>query len=308
LKEFLVILAIEWTSAAFHAFLFEEDGTLIDQRQQARGVNHITDGAFEAALREIVGDWAAQASRVYLAGMITSRNGWVETPYAEAPASLQDILGRSVTKRVDGLAPLIFLPGASVKHPLPDMMRGEELKIIGTMGRGSGVVALPGAHTKWAMVENGAIERFATYMTGEIATLLKANSLVGRLIPAQPSDNPEAFLRGVRLAWDRSIGGDVLRRIFSARSMVLFDELAPADIGDYLSGLLIGAEIEEALQEFSPPDRHVTLIGPPALCQRYDLALREAGMTSAPVENAGMSAFQVLIANQRQFEMDTATT
>ena len=52
-----MILAIEWTSAAFHAFLFQEDGTLIDQRQQARGVNHVTDGAFEAALREMVGDW-----------------------------------------------------------------------------------------------------------------------------------------------------------------------------------------------------------------------------------------------------------
>ncbi len=37
----------------FHAFLFAPDGTLIDQRQQARGVNHVTDGAFEAALREI---------------------------------------------------------------------------------------------------------------------------------------------------------------------------------------------------------------------------------------------------------------
>ena len=180
-----MILAIEWTSAAFHAFLFEEDGTLIDQRQQARGVNHVTDGAFEAALREMVGDWAAQASRVYLAGMITSRNGWVETPYAEAPASLQDILARAVTRTVEGLAPLVFLPGVSVQHPLPDMMRGEELKIIGAMGRGSGVVALPGAHTKWAMVENGSIQRFATYMTGEIAALLKANSLVGA-----PHPNP----------------------------------------------------------------------------------------------------------------------
>jgi len=303
-----VILAIEWTSAAFHAFLFQQDGTLIDQRQQARGVNHVTDGAFEAALREMVGDWAAQASRVYLAGMITSRNGWVETPYAEAPASLQDILARAVTRTVEGLAPLVFLPGVSVQHPLPDMMRGEELKIIGAMGRGSGVVALPGAHTKWAMVENGSIQRFATYMTGEIAALLKANSLVGRFIPTHSADNPEAFLRGVRLAWDRSIGGNVLRRIFSARSMVLFDELAPADISDYLSGLLIGSEIEEALQEYSPPDRHVTLLGPPALCQRYMVALREAGMTSATVENAGISAFQTLVANQRRLETSSSTT
>jgi 2-dehydro-3-deoxygalactonokinase len=139
-------------------------------------------------------------------------------------------------------------------------------------------------------------------MTGEIAALLKANSLVGRLIPAQSSGSPEAFLRGVRLARDRSIGGNVLRRIFSARSMVLFDELEPADIADHLSGLLIGAEIDEALQEYGSPDRHVTLIGPPALCRRYALALREAGMTSAIVEDAGVSAFKSLVVNRRPFE------
>ena len=302
-----MILAIEWTSAAFHAFLFAEDGTLLDQRQHARGINHITDGAFEAALREIAGDWAAQASRIYLTGMITSRNGWVETPYAEAPTSLQDILAKAITKNVDGLAPLIFLPGVSVRHPLPDMMRGDDLKIIGAMAQGSGLVALPGAHTKWAMVENGSIARFATYMTGEIGTLLKSNSLVGRLIPEQSTDNPDAFLHGVRLAWDRSIGGNVLRRIFSARSMVLFDELAPADIADYLSGLLIGAEIDEVFQEFRQQEKHVTLIGPPALCGRYALALREAGMTSTIVENAGMSAFRTLVLSGRQLQTIAST-
>jgi 2-dehydro-3-deoxygalactonokinase len=300
LKEHRVILAIEWTSAAFHAFLFEEDGTLIDQRQQAHGVNHITDGGFEAALRDMAGDWAAGASHVYLTGMITSRNGWIETPYAPTPASLHDVLAKAITKKVDGLAPLIFLPGVSVQHPLPDMMRGEELKIIGAMDKGSGLVALPGVHTKWAKVESGSITGFATYMTGEIAALLKASSLVGRLIPAESADNPEAFLRGARMARDRSIGGNVLRRIFSARSMVLFDELAPFDISDYLSGLLIGAEIDEALQEFSPPDRHVTLIGPTALCRRYALVLREAGMTSTIVENAGVSAFRALALIARQ--------
>lgn len=302
-----MILAIEWTSAAFHAFLFGDDGTLIAQRQHARGINHITDGAFEAALREMAGDWAAQASRVYLAGMITSRNGWVETPYAQAPASLNDILAKAVTKKVDGLAPLIFLPGVSVQHPLPDMMRGEELKIIGAMAQGSGLVALPGAHTKWAIVEDGSIAGFATYMTGEIAALLKANSLVGRLIPAQSADNPEAFLRGVKLARNRGIGGNVLRRIFSARSMVLFDELAPADISDYLSGLLIGAEIDEVLQEFGQPDKHVTLIGPAALCSRYALALHEAGMTSTIVENAGASAFRTLALSDRQLQPVAST-
>jgi 2-dehydro-3-deoxygalactonokinase len=299
-----VFLAIEWTSAALHAFLFAADGTLLGQRQEARGVNHITDGAFEVALRGIVGDWAAEAGLIYLSGMITSRNGWVETPYAQTPASLTDIAARTVVRHIDGLPPLIFLPGVSVRDPLPDMMRGEELKVFGAMGQSSGLVALPGAHTKWVAVKDGRIEQFATYMSGEITALLKSNSLVGKLIPTQSADNPEAFLpeaflpeaflRGVRLARDRRIGGHILRRIFSARSLVLFEELSPADISDYLSGLMIGAEINEVIGEYNSPDKHVTLIGAPALCQRYSLALLEAGMTSTVADNAGIAAFQAL--------------
>jgi 2-dehydro-3-deoxygalactonokinase len=297
LKEFPVFLAIEWTSAAFHAFLLAADGTLLGQRQEARGVNHIADGGFEAVLREIVGDWTAEASRIYLSGMITSRNGWVETPYAATPASLSDIAAGAVVRHIEGLPPLIFLPGISVRDPLADMMRGEELKVFGAMGRNGGLVALPGAHTKWVSVRDGRIEQFATYMSGEVAALLKSNSLVSKLIPAQSADNPEAFLRGVRLARDRRIGGNILRRTFSARSLVLFEELLPADISDYLSGLMIAAEINEAIEEYSSPDRQVTLIGAPALCQRYSLALREAGMTSSMVENAGLAGFQALCLN-----------
>jgi 2-dehydro-3-deoxygalactonokinase len=289
-----VFLAIEWTSAALHAFLFAADGTLLGQRQEARGVNHITDGAFEVALRGIVGDWAAEAGLIYLSGMITSRNGWVETPYAQTPASLIDIAARMVVRHIDGLPPLVFLPGVSVRDPLPDMIRGEELKVFGAMGQSSGLVALPGAHTKWVAVKDGRIEQFATYMSGEITALLKSNSLVGKLIPAQSADNPEAFLRGVRLARDRRIGGHILRRIFSARSLVLFEDLPPADISDYLSGLIIGAEINEVIGEYNSPDKQVRLIGAPALCQRYSLALLEAGMTSTVADNAGIAAFQAL--------------
>jgi 2-dehydro-3-deoxygalactonokinase len=120
-----VFLAIEWTSTTFHAFLFARDATLLEHRQEPRGLNSIIGGNFEAVMHEIVGDWAARAHHIYLSGMITSRNGWVETPYAHAPASLSDVLSQAVVKHVDGLPPLTFLPGVSVREPLPDMMRGE---------------------------------------------------------------------------------------------------------------------------------------------------------------------------------------
>ncbi|WP_457093515.1 2-dehydro-3-deoxygalactonokinase [Microvirga sp. P5_D2] len=289
-----MFLAIEWTSVNFTAFRFADDGTLLEKRQVARGVNHITDGAFEATLRELVGDWCGEADHVYLTGMITSRNGWVETPYAEAPASFSDILTQAVVKEIAGLPRLIFLPGVSVRQPLPDMMRGEELKVFGALGDSNGLVVLPGAHSKWAAVKDGRVERFATYMTGELISFLTSNSLVSKLIPSQSSENPEAFLRGVKLARDHNVGGNILRRIFSARSLVLFESLPPEDIREYLSGLMIGAEVTETLDEFGSESDGIRLIGPQALCERYTLALGEAGCRSVRIEGADIAAFQAL--------------
>jgi 2-dehydro-3-deoxygalactonokinase len=143
-------------------------------------------------------------------------------------------------------------------------------------------------------VKDGRIERFATYMTGELISFLTSNSLVSKLIPSQSSDNQEAFLKGVKLARDRHIGGNILRRIFSARSLVLFEGLPPEDIREYLSGLMIGAEITEALDEFGSESGDIRLIGPETLCDRYALALGEAGRKSVRVEGADIAAFQTL--------------
>jgi 2-dehydro-3-deoxygalactonokinase len=135
-------------------------------------------------------------------------------------------------------------------------------------------------------------------MSGEINSLLRASSLVSKLIPVQSNSNPEAFMRGVRVAWNRHIDGGILRRIFSARSFVLFAQLPPADISDYLSGLIIGAEIQEALDLYGSGSGSIILIGPPALCDAYSLALNEAGRTSTRVDNAASQGFEALFRAQ----------
>ncbi len=155
------------------------------------------------------------------------------------------------------------------------------------MGQNGDLVALPGAHTKWAMVKNGAIERFATYMTGEIGARSNRTLWSARLIPAQSADNPDAFLRGVRLAWDRGIGGNILRRFFGAQHGPLRRPRSLPISADYLSGLLIGAEIDEVFQEYGPPGQARHPDRPTRSLPALHLALREAGMTSAIVENAG---------------------
>ena len=121
-----------------------------------------------------------------------------------------------------------------------NVMRGEETLIFGCNAVNATIV-LPGTHSKWAETRDGKITRFATYMTGELFALLKGQSILGRLA-LEPEDR-SGFARGLAAA--RQSGG-LTHLLFSARADVLAGALQGQAVGPYLSGLLIGAEIEGA--------------------------------------------------------------
>ena len=213
---------------------------------------------------------------IVLSGMITSRQGWHELPYLDCPADAAALA--SAVHHVDepGLGHLHFITGllSTGVDGTPDVMRGEETQIIGQddLQSDEGVV-LPGTHSKWVVVEDGRIERFKTFMTGELFAVLKGHSILGRLMTAGPVDDA-AFARGVRLGLD---GKGLLGRLFSARTLPLTGGLAATGVADYLSGLLIGSEIAEAER----PAR-VVVIGSHALAERYTKALAIAGIAHRP--------------------------
>src|SRR5690606_25453681 len=119
---------------AFHAWQLEDDGSVHAEHGAARGINSVKNGAFEAVLRDEIGGWLGQARAILLSGMVTSRTGWVESPFAIAPAALSDMLGLAVRQQLGDLPPLYFLPGIARMDPLPDVMRGEEMAIFGIAG------------------------------------------------------------------------------------------------------------------------------------------------------------------------------
>lgn len=286
-----MFIAIEWTSANFHAWLLDASGQVTDERKSARGVNTIRDGAFAAALREELGDWLAGAAGIILSGMVTSRTGWVESPFAPVPAGLNEIAGAALVQDVDDLPPLYFLPGVSQQLPLPDVMRGEELSLLGADAPADGVFILPGAHTKWVRKQAGKITAITTYLSGEILNLLKKDSIISRLMPAEYTPHPEAFRRGVAMVDDADIGGGLLRRVFSARSLVLFDQLQPAEIADYLAGMFIAAEIREAASAVDGP---VLLVGNAPVAMSYEVALSELGVPCRRIQLDSAQAFAAL--------------
>jgi 2-dehydro-3-deoxygalactonokinase len=158
-------------------------------------------------------------------------------------------------------------------------MRGEETQILGWVARdparsrGRHLICHPGTHAKWALVEDGRLTRFATAMTGELFSVLRKHSVLRT--DDEPGDEA-AFLEGVRAAGE----GDALStRLFSARGRLVADGKPPASAADYLSGLLIGAEVAATPRLLgADTGEPVQLIGDLQLCRWYRLALGLRGV------------------------------
>jgi 2-dehydro-3-deoxygalactonokinase len=276
------LIGLDWGTSNCRAFRIARDGAVLETRAGAKGILAVEGGDFTGAFRAMLGDWlAAHDAPVLMSGMIGSRQGWVEAPYVELPAGAAQIAaalapvpfaGRAV-RIVPGLAGDGLAGGR-------DVMRGEETQIAGALDAlrgGSGVLCLPGTHSKWVEVDAGNIVRFATFMTGEVYGVLRQHSILGRLMEGDAQDEG-AFAAG--LARGRNDGG-LLHQLFAVRTEGLFGMTAPAALPSFLSGLLIGHEVRAAREAFRAAQ--VTLIGAPALTRRYAVALGEARIESTVV-------------------------
>jgi 2-dehydro-3-deoxygalactonokinase len=276
------LIGIDWGTTSFRAYRIGADGHVIDRKSAPAGILKVPEGDFEGVFEREVGPWLIPQSDlpVIASGMITSRQGWVEVPYCPCPAGTQEI-ARALLRHATGRGRSIhFVPGLSImgSDGVPDVIRGEETQIIGEVGAAPGrrLLLLPGTHSKWALVDDGRIVWFATFMTGEVFGVLKEHSILGRLMAGE-ADDAEAFRRGV--AYARGDRGGLLKRLFSARTLGLFGQLPAEAIASYLSGLLIGTEVREALDclKQAPVDQEVTVIGSD-LTERYVTAIEAAGL------------------------------
>jgi len=273
-------IIIDWGTSNFRAYRFAANGTISGTHHAARGVLSVEKGDFEGTLMREIGTWVDRKSEIFLSGMITSRNGWLETPYVETPANLADLRAGARSMTLSSGARLSFLPGVCMRTPAPDVMRGEEIQVFGAITPAeTETLVLPGTHSKWARVEEGRLVSFRTFMTGELFATLKTNTILGRLIlPENAGKDEAAFVKGVRQANAAGSAG-LLHELFTARSGVLLGALAPEAIADFLSGLLIGDEIRGGVT-LGWADRPLVLVGDAKLCARYRLALEALGLAS----------------------------
>jgi 2-dehydro-3-deoxygalactonokinase len=239
------MIAIDWGTSSFRAYRVAADSAIVDRRSGPLGILAVQGGNFADALESQVGDWLdAGEAPVVMSGMIGSRQGWKEAPYAACPAGEQEIAAGLVQVRWGDGRSAWIVPGLSCRDGtgVPDVIRGEETQLLGVLDQlppKSTWVCLPGTHSKWVRLEDWRITEFATYMTGEVFAVMKGHSILGRMMREATID-AHAFADGVVRARD---AGGLLHHLFGVRAAGLFGELADASSASYLSGLLVGHEL-----------------------------------------------------------------
>jgi 2-dehydro-3-deoxygalactonokinase len=266
------VIGIDWGTTSFRAYRLR-GAAVLDRLALPLGILGVAAGGFERALRDAVAPWLADGERrILMSGMVGSRQGWTEAPYLPCPAAIAD-LARALRPVPFGPAEVLLVPGLSAADPagVPEVMRGEEVQILGALGTAPGdtTVCLPGSHSKWAQVAGGRVEGFSTHLTGEAFAALRSHTILGRLMQADAPPDPEAFRRGVLRSADP---GGLLHHLFGVRTLGLFTQLPEAAAASYLSGLLIGHEVRAAA-----PASPVLLIGAGALCELYGQAIALCG-------------------------------
>lgn len=297
LSEALMIVG-DWGSTVMRLHLCMRDGRKVRVLDSVTGPGVKFSSDFEETFFSSAGGWLAEhgAMPVILAGMIGSNLGWADCPYATCPSdasALSAQLHRFTARGVE----IAIVPGLRCTNifGLPDVMRGEEVQLFGLLDlierpRDRMLVCLPGTHAKWAIVDDGAVQGFFTSMQGELFEILLSHSLVGRGLPGESAsvaiqpDSP-AFRDGMeRILADPTLA--VEHAVFAARSRVVTGDLPADEARAFLSGLLIAAEVRDAIAAHRARDLNfnaITLVGAEALMPLY----------AAPATALGLSVRQV---------------
>ncbi|GAB2505060.1 2-dehydro-3-deoxygalactonokinase [Promicromonospora xylanilytica] len=283
------LLALDWGTTTFRAWLLDGTGAVLDQVRTNDGALTISErsdsarvraAAFEETFTRLCRPWLAEHPGVpaLCAGMAGSNHGWAEAGYLDVPADLGGLAER-LTVVPAGDAVVHLVPGLRATGTDPDVMRGEEVQLAGALAVAAdrpGTVVLPGTHSKWVRLDGSRVTGFTTAMTGELYGLLMRDSILARLATGEPgTEVSAAFERGLDTEAGRGDERGLPALLFTARPLVLAGRLEPTEVADYVSGLLIGAEVRHALR--ATPATVVALCGPPATEQRYRFALERAG-------------------------------
>lgn len=282
-------IAVDWGTSSFRLWLMNQSGDVLAESRSEEGMMAAAKIGFATVLQShLEAVSAADHLPVVICGMAGARQGWVEAGYIDTPANLAVILERAVL--VPGQSrDTRILPGIAQRDPrAPDVMRGEETQLLGALGAdGEALVCMPGTHSKWASVRGGTVERFTTFMTGELFSAISRETILSLAVAnADEAVDTETFKSAVSAAFEAPAFAANL--LFQVRSGQLLYGGTPAAARERISGTLIGLELAAGLAHRESRDRSkrgITLVASGRLGEMYRLAFDSLSVAVQSVDS-----------------------
>lgn len=211
---------------------------------------------------------------IIASGMITSSIGLKELPYKKETF---EITSPSLNTEILVSTPdfphnMLLISGVCTDR---EIMRGEETQMIGAFSTlkitGAPVLMIiPGTHSKHIHIENEKIQRFKTFMTGEIFDLLTSKSSLQSTVKKNLFIDNEKLLPVFYDGLKEAQNGNLLSDIFQSRTSFLLHGTSKEMNYAYLSGILLGNELSN-IPEYTDK---IILVGNQRLNALYNLAIR----------------------------------
>jgi 2-dehydro-3-deoxygalactonokinase len=282
-------LSCDWGTSSFRLRLIESASLkTLQEIRTADGVRAIFEKGGDRAknfaeylLQKLNETSVKNEAPLVISGMASSTIGWKELPYAKAPFALD---GRGLeVEALNWEGPPTFLVSGVATET--EIMRGEETQAIGILAdpqctkyRQGCRLILPGTHSKHLNIRDNRVLDFKTYLTGELFEVLSKHSILRATIEPGGTHDPIAFAEGVSEASE----GDLLGKLFRARTRSVLSGASAAGNASFLSGLLIGSELLGVARDTSAP---VLIAAAGSLADLYHAAMK----ILAPIELKWMS-------------------
>jgi len=295
------LLCCDWGTSSFRLQLIKiADQQIIGEVSSTEGVsntfnawkmeeekNDITrDQFFRQQLNKQINILAYKLSinldniSIVISGMASSSIGMEEVPYAMLPfpADGSGARIRHFNSHENFSHDIILISGVRSQT---DVMRGEETQFIGFAASLSlsedelkdAVLVFPGTHSKHIFLQNGQLVNFQTFMTGEVFNLMINYSILKQSIETGDLDKfSQNELDAFKLGVDKSQSSHILNSLFTVRTNQLFNKLNKKQNFLYLSGLLIGTELKQLIQNVNC---QLILCSASNLFEFYKLAFEE---------------------------------
>lgn len=221
---------------------------------------------------------------VVISGMASSTIGIVELAYAPMPmkADGSGLLVKKIDPSISFPFQVFIISGACTSA---DVMRGEETLLAGcdSLPGKTELFLFPGTHSKHVKVTDGIANALDTYMTGEFFSLLSRQSILSASVQQPETDaNTIFFEKGIVEGAEINL----LKSVFRVRTNALFKKATATENFDYLSGLLIGAELSTVKEKGNDL---ITVVAGETLLKKY------------------MAGLQLLIPGKQINQMDAGT-